>query len=130
MLFVDKFSRIPIYEQLVEAMEREIMTGVMKVGGQLPSLRELSSSLSINPNTIQKAYAELSRRGIICASPGSGYYVTPDALDVIRHEKETQLDTLEATIRELAKAGIARERIAAILERVYSTPEESKEELK
>ena len=59
MFHIDPLSRKPVYEQIIDQMERFVLTGLMKPGTQLPSVRSLSMELSINPNTIQKAYSEL-----------------------------------------------------------------------
>ena len=69
MIVVDKLSRTPIYEQLVKEIERQITTEVLPAGAKLPSVRELSVKLCINPNTVQKALAELDSRGIIFSAP-------------------------------------------------------------
>ena len=65
MFHIDPLSRKPVYEQIIDQMERFVLTGLMKPGTQLPSVRSLSMELSINPNTIQKAYSELDARGVI-----------------------------------------------------------------
>ena len=84
MLLIDKLSGKPVYEQVVEGVERNILMGIYPEGSILPSLRELSVTLGINPNTIQKSYAELIRRGVIVPSPGSGTSVAADAKARIR----------------------------------------------
>jgi len=71
-MFIDSMSRQPVYEQIVDQVEQMILSGLMRPGEQLPSVRSLSLELSINPNTIQKAYAELDGRGIIYTLPGRG----------------------------------------------------------
>ena len=111
MLLIDKFSGKPVYEQIVEGIERNILLGLYPVGAQVPSVRELSASLGINPNTIQKSYTELMRRGVICSSPGSGCYVTPRALEKIRERARERLAELEALSAELALSGVDGEEI-------------------
>ena len=86
MLFIDKLSGKPVYEQIVDGIERGILLGIYPPGGQVPSLRELSQSLGINPNTIQKSYAELTRHGVICPSPGSGCYVSHYAKEKLKEK--------------------------------------------
>ena len=61
MFQIDVMSRKPVYEQLINQMERFILTGVMHQDDQIPSVRSLSVELAVNPNTIQKAYSELDR---------------------------------------------------------------------
>ena len=65
MIFIDYKSRKPIYEQLVDNIKSLIVSGVLQRDDQLPSVRQLAQELAINPNTIQKAYTELERQGVI-----------------------------------------------------------------
>lgn len=77
MLELDFRSRQPIYEQLVDKFKRLIMTDVLKPDEQLPSIRVLAAQLTVNPNTIQKAYRELENLGFIYSVPGKGNFVLP-----------------------------------------------------
>ena len=63
MLQLDLKSRKSIYEQVMDQLKEQIMTGQMATGEKLPSVRELSKSITVNPNTVQKAYRELERQG-------------------------------------------------------------------
>ncbi|MBO5898249.1 MAG: GntR family transcriptional regulator [Clostridia bacterium] len=116
MLLIDKFSGKPVYEQLIEGIERGILMGAFAEGSQLPSLREMSAALSINPNTIQKSYAELTRRGVILPAPGSGCYVAPDAREVLRREALGKLEMLSELASELRLAGVGEEDILAAVQ--------------
>ena len=71
MFQIDALSRTPVYLQLVEQTERLILSGVLTPGQQMPSVRNLSIALSVNPNTIQKAYSELDSHGLTCAVPAA-----------------------------------------------------------
>ena len=119
MLVIDRFSRKAIYEQIIERIEREILTELLPEGEQLPSLRELSSSLSINPNTIQKAYMELDRRGVIASAPGRGYFVSPGASEIIRSNLSKKLDDIESTAYELAIAAIPKAQVMKAVDSAY-----------
>ena len=77
MFELDLRSRMPIYEQLVEKIKELIINNVMKPDEQLSAVRVLAGELTINPNTIQKAYRELERRGYIYSVPGKGSFVRP-----------------------------------------------------
>lgn len=126
MLLIDKFSGKPVYEQLIEGIERDILVGTFAEGAQLPSLREMSALLSVNPNTIQKSYAELIRRGIIQSAHGSGCYVAPGAREVLRREAAGRLSELTALVRELRLAGVDAENIVATAkEAAYQTQDQS-----
>ncbi|WPP40677.1 GntR family transcriptional regulator [Paenibacillus hunanensis] len=77
MFELDIRSRKPIYEQLMDKIKELIVYGVLKPDEQLPSVRALSAQLTVNPNTIQKAYRELERDGYIYSQPGKGSFVSP-----------------------------------------------------
>lgn len=121
MLLIDKLSSKPVYEQIIDGIERNILLGIYPPGSVLPSLRELSGMLSINPNTIQKSYGELTRRGVICPSPGSGCYVSPQALDILRSRAEDKLSLIRSIAEELRMAGIPRGDVLATIAEVYAT---------
>ncbi len=119
MLVIDKFSRKPIYEQLIEGIEREILTGILGEREQLPSIRELSVLLSVNPNTIQKAFLELDRAGIIISSQGRGCFVAADAIERIRERLIPKIDEIKMLASELASAGIEKETVLAAVHTAY-----------
>ena len=120
MLLIDKLSGKPVYEQIVEGIEKNILMGVYPEGSILPSLRELSVTLGINPNTIQKSYAELIRRGVIIPSPGSGTYVAPDSKARIREAATEKLTKLEELVADLAIADVPKEDVLATVCAVYA----------
>ena len=76
MLVLNKFDPRPIYEQVKENIKKQIVTGVLSGGDQLPSVRELATQLVINPNTIQRAYHELESEGYIYKTAGKGTFVS------------------------------------------------------
>ena len=77
MFELDTRSRKPIYEQLVDKLKELIINEVLKPDEQLPSVRQLAQELTINPNTIQKAYRELENQGFIYSQKGKGSFVNP-----------------------------------------------------
>ncbi len=119
MLVIDKFSRKAIYEQLIEGIEREILAGLLPEREQLPSIRELSATLGVNPNTIQKAFLELDRAGIIISSQGRGCFVAAGAKERIRERFAVKLGEVKALAAELANAGIAEEDVLAAVRAAY-----------
>ena len=86
MLQLDLRSRQPIYEQLIEKIKELIITEVWRTDDQLPSVRALAQQLTINPNTIQKAYRELEREGFIYTVKGRGNFVAP--IDITMHREK------------------------------------------
>lgn len=116
MFQVDIMSRVPVYEQIVEQLEQFVLTGVMQEGDKLPSVRALSMQLVVNPNTIQKAYSELDRRGLIRSVPGRGCFVTEDALRIAAGKKKEQLADLKELAKELFYAGVTREELIQVID--------------
>ena len=98
MFEVDLRSRVPIYEQLVEKIKELIINQVLKADEQLPAVRTLASELTVNPNTIQKAYRELETRGYIYSVPGKGSFVK----SVIVAEHSARLRALQANLIKTA----------------------------
>lgn len=100
----DLNSDRPIYAQLVERLQKQIVSGQYPPGGRLPSVRELAAVAAVNPNTMQKAFAELERSGLIITQRTNGRTVTEDKelLGNIRQElAKEQLDTFFHGIKEL-----------------------------
>ena len=98
MIRIDYRDGRPIYEQVVDQVESLALRGALPSGSQLPSVRQLAVELSINPNTIQRAYAELERRGVIYAAKGRGNFISDD-ISVLRTRR---LDEIGAQIEALA----------------------------
>ena len=80
MIILDYRDRRPIYEQIMERFQELMVSGVMEQDSQLPSVRSLAMDLSINPNTIQRAYAELERKGYIYSVKGKGSFVADNTM--------------------------------------------------
>lgn len=117
MLQLDFRSRVPVYEQLIEKIKELIVHKVLKSDEQLPSVRELALELTINPNTIQKAYRELEHRGYIYSIPGKGSFVTPtDKIDNGRQKAEL-MEQLGKISAELQYLGVPIEEIRAAVEK-------------
>lgn len=101
----------PIYEQVKDGLRRLIITGVLEAGDRLPSVRALSGSLAINPNTIQKAYEALEQEGYAYSVAGKGSFAAlpTDVKDERRSELLEKLDTI---VQELRFLGISDEELA------------------
>ncbi len=121
MFLIDAMSRVPIYEQLTAQIEKYVLIGLLKEGDQLPSVRALSGELSINPNTVQKAYTDLCSRGVLCAVPGKGCFVSADALRVLQEHTRKQLEDFTTLVKVLQLAAVPKEELTAILDAVYET---------
>lgn len=119
MFTIQPYSPVPVYEQIIAQAERLIMTGLLQEGAQLPSVRALSIQLSVNPNTIQKAYSELDSRGLLCAVPGKGCFVASGARAVLARTGHERLQTLHALAEELALAGVSLEELLQTVRHAY-----------
>lgn len=123
MFVVDVLSRVPVYEQIIKQVEEQVLTGILKEGDKLPSVRSLSVKLSINPNTIQKAYTELDRRQLIITVPGKGSFISEKAIEVVGANSREKMTELNKIIRELALAGVTKEEIINNIEEVFNNTE-------
>lgn len=123
MFVVDVMSRVPVYEQIIKQVEEQVLTGILKEGDKLPSVRSLSVKLSINPNTIQKAYTALDRRQLIITVPGMGSFISEKAIEVVGANSREKMTELNKIIRELALAGVTKEEIINNIEEVFNNTE-------
>ena len=114
MIIIDYKDARPIYEQVVDRFQMLILTGALEPNTRMPSVRSLAVELSINPNTIQRAYAELERQGFIYTVKGRGNFVAYDEklLDV---RNEQILKKLKELVREAREIGIGIKELAGWL---------------
>ena len=127
MFTLDRFGRIPIYEQFMKQVELHILDGTLQPQDALPSVRTLSVTLGINPNTLQKAYTELERRGICISVPGSGRYVAAEAKQCVVGERRAAMRTLGHLACELAQAAIPLKEVLACVEKAYQGAAEARQ---
>lgn len=95
---VDLRSRTPIFEQIVASVRDLVIRGLMQPDENLPSVRALASELAINPNTIQKAYAELERQGVIYSLAGRGNFVASDISTIVEEHRTSLLEKIKSDI--------------------------------
>ncbi|MCR5250867.1 MAG: GntR family transcriptional regulator [Lachnospiraceae bacterium] len=119
MFQIDPLSHMPVYEQLIKQAETFVLSGILAEGDKLPSVRALAGKLSVNPNTIQKAFAELDRRGITRSVPGKGSFISPEAKEILRSEHREELKELKAYLEKFRLAGIREEEILGCVKEVY-----------
>lgn len=110
MIFIDYKDSRPIYEQVVSKLEELILKGALEPDSQMPSVRSLAMELSINPNTIQKAYAQMERDGYIYVVKGRGNFVAKN--DVLVEQKKEELkNKMKELLEEAEELGISREEL-------------------
>lgn len=110
----------PIYSQLVEIIQIQITSGKYKAGDRLPSVRELAAEASVNPNTMQKALAELERNALIITQRTSGRIVTEDT-ELIRKTQANLADEyIKNFFRAMKELGYSAEGILSLVQKTVS----------
>jgi GntR family transcriptional regulator len=91
---LDPHSGVPVYRQLIDQVQAAIASGVLTVGDQLPTVRQVAVDLVINPNTVARAYREMEIRGTLDTQQGSGTFVADKKIEYSKAERERQLNRL------------------------------------
>jgi len=114
MVNLDFRDASPIYEQIKRSYMGMILSGALKADDKLPSVRELAIELAINPNTIQRAYRELERDGVIYSVPGKGSFVSGD--HGMRQKRIDEcFDRVSSSVRELNNLGVETGKIVEFI---------------
>ncbi len=125
MIVLDYRDPRPIYEQVVRRFRELILAGVLKENEQMPSVRSLAAELAINPNTIQRAYAELERQGFTYMVKGRGSFVSGSG--PLREQHRAELCAqLRGLLQDAKRSGVPRGEVLGILGEAY--PEDAAEE--
>lgn len=105
----------PIYAQIIERVQLDIITGHYKPGEKLPSVRELASEAAVNPNTMQKALSELEQSGLLYTQRTSGRFITEDTDRI--HQMKNSLATMQVRefIRKMRQLGLGDEEILQLI---------------
>lgn len=111
MISLDYQSRMPIYEQIVQEIERYVALEILKPEEQIPSIRELATTLGINPNTVKKAYDILESRGVIVTLSTKGTFITQKTDKVLKTSIDEKINKIKNDIQEIEKYGISKEEI-------------------
>ena len=105
----------PIYLQLMERIQQDIVSGVYKAGDKLPSVRDLAIDAAVNPNTMQKALSELERSGLIYSQRTSGRFITEDKELIHQMKKGLAAAEVSAFVAHMKQLGITPEEIRQLL---------------
>lgn len=109
----------PIYAQLVERIQMEIVSGYYPPGGRLPSVRELASVAAVNPNTMQKAFAELERSGLIVTQRTNGRTVTEDVEMINNIRQKLADDHMEKFFSGMKELGYTKKEVIQLVEKSF-----------
>ncbi|HET8529296.1 MAG TPA: GntR family transcriptional regulator [Gaiellaceae bacterium] len=112
---LDQRSGLPVYLQIVQQVKEALRLGLLDVGDQLPTVREVVAELAINPNTVAKAYRELEHEGLVAATPGRGTFVTETLVDPSVEHHESLRRALLGWLVEARRMGLDEESILALI---------------
>ncbi len=115
---VDPRSGVPIYLQLIEQVKRSVVVGTLVSGEQLPTVKQLALDLTINPNTVARAYRELERDEVIETAAGRGSFVRTDGAQGVATKTRDDVvgEALSGAVREAKSLGLSRSEVAALIQ--------------
>lgn len=117
-LHISTASRTPIYQQLAQQIREAIARGELQPETNLPSVRQLSRELVINPNTVARAYTELEREGLLVSRPGRGIYVAQPRNDLTRAARDRRLtEQLDRWLTEAVHLGYSADEVLRLVAR-------------
>ncbi len=119
-IMLSAVSDKPMYEQIKDAIRLQILSGVLKNGELLPSVRQLSADLNVSAITTKRAYSDLEHEGLIFTSAGKGTYVkAPDTGLIIQRLKEKKMEEFKEYAKKLRDEGLTEEELAGALKEVF-----------
>ncbi|MCB5713050.1 GntR family transcriptional regulator [Lactonifactor longoviformis] len=119
-IIISNSSGKPIYEQITSQMKQMIMSGELRPGDALPSMRLLAKELRISVITTKRAYEDLERDGFICTQVGKGSYVADTNQDIVREEQLKAIEEyLEQAVEKAKVSGISYDEIIEMLRMIY-----------
>ena len=116
MIHLDYRDARPIYTQICDGIRDQIRSGILRTGDKLPSVRELATQLTINPNTIQRSYRQLELEGWIVSMQGKGCFVSGE-MSIRQREADRLLMEFDRLVAQLQRCGVDRRELMARLEK-------------
>ncbi len=120
-------TAVPIYLQIIERIEQKLLTGEWRAGERVPAVRDLAAEFGVNPNTMQRALAELERSGLVYSERTAGRFVTPDEQRIRQLREEKSAEAVREFLRRMAQMGCTREEVRRLLEKHGSDPPDGEE---
>ena len=115
-LHISTASRTPIYRQLVQQIREAIARGELQPEANLPSVRQLSRELVVNPNTVARAYTELEREGLLVSRPGRGVFIAQPRNDLTRAARDRRLtEQLDRWLTEAVHLGYSADEVLRLV---------------
>jgi len=116
-------ERTPIYIQIMDLIKKRIGRGDLKSGDKLPSVREMAEELKVNPNTVQKAYQELEREGIIFTLRGMGSFITQDSEKILDLKKVMVREIIAKFLKDVRELNFSKDEILSLLDKYWKESE-------
>ena len=107
----------PIYAQLVDQIQRMIVTGIFPAGSRLPSVRELAAEAAVNPNTMQRALVKLEEDGLLYTQRTSGRYVTEETERIMEVKRVLAEELIQQFVENMNRLGYTREQSVELLKK-------------
>jgi len=118
---------VPIYRQIIDQIKYQVVTGVLKEGDRIPSVRELASKLTVNQNTILKVYNELCRENVLKIERGDGTYVSSNKQNIPAAErKKAVANVLREAVVQAIQLDVSLEQAKELLEKEYEAIKSAK----
>ncbi len=109
-------ENLPIYMQIMDYIKKKIIKGEIKGGDKLPSVRELSTDLTVNPNTISRAYQELEREGLTFTQRGMGTFITEDSNSIYDLKKSMATELVSKFVSQIRELGFNNEEVLKVIQ--------------
>ncbi len=108
----------PIFIQIIEKIQMDIISGLYAPGDKLPSVRELAQKAAVNPNTMQKALSELERTGLVYSQRTSGRYITEDTAMIAELKSTLAQDIVTQFLENMLRLGIPKEEVIPLISKI------------
>lgn len=118
----------PIYAQIIERVQLDIISGKYQPGDKLPSVRDLAADAAVNPNTMQKALAELERSGLVHSERTSGRFITEDTAMIQKMKETIATSYIQEFLEKMNQMGFGKSETVILLQKLASETKTSKEE--
>ncbi len=105
----------PVFIQIMEKLKRDIVTGSYRPGDKLPSVRELAGEAAVNPNTMQRAFSELEREGLVYTKRTNGRFITEDLSMISQLKEQMALDAISQFLNSMQQLGFSGKETLALL---------------
>lgn len=109
-------DNLPIYMQIMNLIKKRIISGELKGGDKLASVRELSTELKVNPNTIQRSYQELERESLVSTQRGTGSFVTEDTNIISELKKNMAANIVGSFLKDMKSLGFSTDEIISLID--------------